>query len=431
MVTEIKKIKQSGKAAVSAFIGTDFRFNKAVQNAEVVSFDVFDTLIFRKVKRPADILVQISGADSQFVEKRMQAEQEARSGSAKEDVTISDIYERLAPEYGKETAEQLKQNEIKAELNAIYANPAGSRFFRYLLKKGKRIVITTDMYLPAKVIENMLKKCGYRGYERIFISGECGLSKRSGNLFHKVIKETGTSNIVHIGDHIVSDYLKPKEMGIAALLYKGEAGKKDENKIRVFARNKAEIEADCLKWAKKIEKDFRPELVVFIAKSGFLFAKPLAEYFDCPMVDITVSRPGNGGKDAIRKLVPKMPQKLLFALLRSKANYGYQEENSEREVHTGERFDLLDWENYRNILIVDDSTDTGYSLLAAKEAVQKVAPDSDVRTASYCVIDISKKRVSVDYGRYRNTIVVSATSRYSKEYDAFVTDLGNWKQEHI
>ena len=80
------------------------------------------------------------------------------------------------------------------------------------------------------------------------------------------------------------------------------------------------------------------------------------------------------------------------------------------------------------ILIVDDSTDTGYSLLAAKEAVQKIAVDSDVRTASYCVIDISKKRVAVDYGRYRNTIVVTATSRYSKEYTAFVEALEEWKR---
>ena len=82
----------------------------------------------------------------------------------------------------------------------------------------------------------------------------------------------------------------------------------------------------------------------------------------------------------------------------------------------------------KKILIVDDSTDTGYSLLAAKEAVRKAAKDSDVRTASYCVIDISQKRVAVDYGRYRNTIVVSATSRYSDEYEDFLKLLVLWEK---
>ncbi len=413
---------------MSGLIGTGFRYDEVIQKADVVSFDVFDTLVFRKVKQPSDVFAIAAKDDPDFPERRMQAEREARKNAAKEDVTLAEIYGRLTAIYGEEKTERLRQDEIKAELDTVYANPSGLRFFRYLIKKGKRIVITTDMYLPGDVIEAILQKCGYRGYEKLFVSSEYGLSKRSGHLFTEVRKETGAVNPVHIGDHIVSDYKKPKEMGIAAFLYKGEAGKKDEGRIRVFARDKAEIEADCRKWAKRIEKSFRPDLVVFIAKSGFLFAQPMAEYFDCPMVDITVSRPGNGGKDVIRKLVPKIPQKLLFALLRSKANYGYQEENREREVHTGERFDQLDWGKYGNILIVDDSTDTGYSLLAAKEAVQKIAADSDVRTASYCVIDISKKRVAVDFGRYRNTIVVTATSRYSEEYAAFVEALEEWKK---
>ena len=429
-LSEIKRIKQTGRMVVSGLIGTGFRYNEVIQKADVVSFDVFDTLVFRKVKQPSEVFAIAASEDPDFPERRMLAEREVRQNSKKEDVTLEEIYKKLIAIYGEEKAEQLKQDELRTELETIYANPAGLRFFRYLLKKGKRIVITTDMYLPRDVIEAILQKCGYQGYERLFVSSEYGVSKRSGRLFSEVLKETGAKKLVHIGDHIVSDFLKPRKMGIEAYLYKGKAGKKDENRIRVFARDKAEIEADCRRWAKKIEKSFRPDLIVFIAKSGFLFAQPLAEQFGCPMVDITVSRPGNSGKDVIRKLVPKMPQKLLFALLRSKANYGYQEENSDREVYTGERFDQLDWKKYRNILIVDDSTDTGYSLLAAKEAVQKVAPDSDVRTASYCVIDISKKRVSVDYGRYRNTIVVSATSRYSREYDMFVKDLEEWKSAY-
>ena len=81
------------------------------------------------------------------------------------------------------------------------------------------------------------------------------------------------------------------------------------------------------------------------------------------------------------------------------------------------------------ILIVDDSTDTGWSLVAVKNELRKRAVSAEIRTASYCVIDFSKNRVDVEYSRYRNTIVVTATSRYSKENGEFMKELNSWIKE--
>lgn len=416
-------LKDLAKTSLNSYFGRNFHFCSPALAAEVISFDVFDTLIFRTVGKPEKIFDLIVPEDGEFKKVRMQAEHKVRSLSTAEDITLDEIYAVVAEHYGNDRAEELKQREIQQEMQQTYANPEALWFYRYLQGLGKRIVITSDMYLPTEVVERILEKAGYRGYERIYVSGECGLSKRSGNLYRRMIRDCRTKNILHIGDHAVSDYYRAKEAGIRAFLYHRE------DKIRVFAKNRYEVEQDCKKWAKRIGKEYKPDLIVFIAKSGFLFAKPMAEVFGCEMVDIRVSRPGNDGKDKVRKLVPKMPQWLLFALLKSKAAYGYQESNSEREVETGERFEKMDWGKYRKILIVDDSTDTGFSLLAAKEAVSKAAPNSEVRTASYCVIDISRKRVGVDYGRYRNTIVVTATSRYSEEYKGFVSDLERWIKE--
>lgn len=200
-------------------------------------------------------------------------------------------------------------------------------------------------------------------------------------------------------------------------------------KVRVFAKSKSEVEADCRIWAEEIGKEYSPDLIVFIAKSGFLFARPMAEFFNCPMVDISVNRPGNDKKDVIKKIIPKIPQWLLFLLLKSKANYSYNEENSDREVKLSERFKSLDWAQYKRILVVDDSTDTGWSLVAVKNELKKRAFDAEIRTASYCVIDLSKNRVDVEYCRYKNTIVVTATSRYSKENGEFNKSLDSWQLE--
>lgn len=204
-------------------------------------------------------------------------------------------------------------------------------------------------------------------------------------------------------------------------------GAEVKDKPQVFFKSRQEVEKDCKEWAKEIERDFKPDIIVFIAKSGFLFALPLAEYFGCPMADITVSRPGNNGKDIIRRLVPSIPGWLLKMLLRSKANYSYQERNSGREVQISGRFGRVDWEKYKRILIVDDSTDTGWSMITARDAVIRAAGDADVKTLSYCCIDISEKRIQVDYARYKNTIIISAASRYSKEYAGFIDSLDNWK----
>ena len=200
--------------------------------------------------------------------------------------------------------------------------------------------------------------------------------------------------------------------------------------IKVLFKRKELIENDCRLWAYEINKSYSSDLIVFIAKSGFLFAKPMAEYFGCPMVDIKVSRPGNDGKDLIRRIIPRLPKWLLAALLKSKVNYGYQEKNKERDIVLSESFNNVCWERYHKVLIVDDSTDTGWSLIAAKKEIAKKAMDCDIRTASYCVLDYSKSRVSVDFYRYENTIVVTATSRYSNQYKDFVNEFNTWVLTH-
>lgn len=198
-------------------------------------------------------------------------------------------------------------------------------------------------------------------------------------------------------------------------------------KIKVIWKDSSEVAKDCAAWAQDIRQVFQPDAIVFLEKSGWIFAKPLAEALNCLVYSLRVSRPGNDVKDDIKKKVPWVPKFALALVLSSKAMYGYNEENSEREVTEDACFDKEALSKCKNILVVDDSVDTGWSVLAAKNRIQEVAPEANVKIASYCVIDCSLSRVSVDFQRYRNTIVMSATSRYSKEHQAFLNDLTKWK----
>lgn len=67
----------------------------------------------------------------------------------------------------------------------------------------------------------MLQNCGYNldgvnGY----VSSEYALTKRTGNLFKKVLEIEGVkaNEVLHIGDNLRSDWFRPKLMGMKSVL---------------------------------------------------------------------------------------------------------------------------------------------------------------------------------------------------------------------
>lgn len=199
------------------------------------------------------------------------------------------------------------------------------------------------------------------------------------------------------------------------------------NRVRVFFRPKATIQNDCRLWARRIGESYAPDLVVFLAKSGYLFARPIADELGLPLAEVSVSRPDNGMKDAIRRRTPWLPRWLLALALGSGAGYKAHEEHPNREMVVSERLRALELSRFHKLLVVDDSIDTGWSMLRVLEYLKGRAPESEVRVAGYCVIDMSEARVTCDYSRYRNTIVVTATSRFSPEYQGFLDEYSDWR----
>ena len=173
---------------------------------DVVSFDVFDTLIFRPFALPTDLfyLIEAKTECFNFSELRSRAEQISRAKTKKPnfEVDIYDIYgelSRLCP-LKKEDAEI----EIKLEKEVCYANPYMKRVFDILKSKGQKTVVTSDMYLPKSVIEEILNKNGFFPFDAYYISCECGFNKGSGKLF-ELVKKDFQGKIVHVGDSLEAD----------------------------------------------------------------------------------------------------------------------------------------------------------------------------------------------------------------------------------
>ncbi len=191
---------------------------------DVVSFDIFDTLVLRRCDQPADVFDAVGqklGRDD-FRRIRTEAEKTARQIAMRErgtlEVSIRDIYGVLEKEYGI-PAEEGIDTEFQTELEYCFANPELLDVFQSLRQKGRTVVIVSDMYLPHGMMERLLEHVGYTGYEKLYVSCDYGRSKGDGSLFRLVQSEYRGRNIVHIGDNERSDVENARRCGIDSVLY--------------------------------------------------------------------------------------------------------------------------------------------------------------------------------------------------------------------
>lgn len=192
---------------------------------DVISFDIFDTLIFRPFSEPTDLFFFLGERTGilDFKRLRMQAEAEARVQKYKEEkhyeIKLSDIWSRLENEIGV-TKEQGMQMEQALEMEFCYANPFMQQVFTQLREHGKRIVITSDMYLSKAFLSELLQKNGYGGYEELYVSCEYEKSKADGSLY-EVVKRAypDTDSMIHVGDNPVSDVKNAKKHGFEVFYY--------------------------------------------------------------------------------------------------------------------------------------------------------------------------------------------------------------------
>lgn len=194
------------------------------KNYKVISFDIFDTLIQRKVDVPSDIFYLagknvLGNVDAEnFRKARINAEKLARIEAKKKDVTIRDIYDYLHEYDWCKT--KLMENEINEEIANCMPLDKRISFAKELKNHGKVIVLTSDMYLPEKVISKMLRKCGVDFYDALYISNEYNMCKLDGSLFNVILKEWGVSQteIIHFGDSFRADIVGAKNAGILGVL---------------------------------------------------------------------------------------------------------------------------------------------------------------------------------------------------------------------
>lgn len=192
---------------------------RLIESSEVISFDIFDTLLLRPYLSPKDLFLHIEKEHNLegFFKARILAEKKARKANLYvDDITIDHIYENISSKF-----KEIKQIELDWEYKVLHQNPEFKLIWDYAQNKNKKIIVISDMYLPSSFLEKLLKKNGFEKYEKLYVSSEYGETKKTGKLFKIAISELNinANKIVHFGDNKVGDYKKPKEIGIKCLLY--------------------------------------------------------------------------------------------------------------------------------------------------------------------------------------------------------------------
>lgn len=197
-----------------------------IESFDYVSFDLFDTLIFRAFSKPSGVFKYVEYLYNKkyqrnmkdFCLKRKTAEKKARKRKNWEEINLDEIYDELT--YSDETKNILKDLEIQVEINCCIPNTEMINLAWECHDRNQKVIITTDMYLPRECIERIIKKCHIPA-NFIFISGEVKKTKIQGELFGYILNTLAISanQIIHIGDNEKSDFQNPLQYQIKSVQY--------------------------------------------------------------------------------------------------------------------------------------------------------------------------------------------------------------------
>lgn len=174
-----------------------------IEENDIISFDIFDTLLVRKTLIPEDVfeLVEEHIGKRNYAEVRKKAERELIHPN------IYDIYKYIQTEFhwDSDTTDMVLETELRIEKKVTAPRAEIVELLRHAIQLGKRVVLTSDMYLPESVLKELLAYHQIKGFDMLFISCDQKKGKLDG-LYEKLINlRIDNEKILHIGNDIQCD----------------------------------------------------------------------------------------------------------------------------------------------------------------------------------------------------------------------------------
>ncbi len=259
---------------------------------EVISFDIFDTLLERKVFNPINIfhLMSFELEDKYNIQNfnfsyiRKLAEKNAidkNKINGVEEVNFDEIYQEVAllTDFPNDLIEEIKELEISLEGQYLIPKEKGLELFNQAKIENKNIILISDTYFDKKTIQLFLKNNKYFVEDNcIFLSSELRLKKQNGKIYDLIFQNIDKKNkVLHVGDNYEADIINGKKYGLDTKYEKSRKEKYIESKFykEIFYSTKdiAHFNHDffhgMIAFEKNIERDNFLETTEDLARFGF------------------------------------------------------------------------------------------------------------------------------------------------------------------
>jgi len=192
---------------------------------DLLSLDVFDTLVFRRVARPTDVFFLLadtlrdsgalwpSSSRESFVRERVEAERRARDRVPSREVTLAKIWAEFPRGYVRGIDPAVCAGlELEVERRLIAPHADVLALVDHARASGLKVALVSDMYLGADAIRAL------SGIDADWVIASCehAVSKYHG-LHRVLLSKSGVApaRVLHVGDHELADVEGPKAFQIA------------------------------------------------------------------------------------------------------------------------------------------------------------------------------------------------------------------------
>ncbi|QKG24743.1 HAD family hydrolase [Actinomadura verrucosospora] len=204
----------------------------------VLSLDIFDTVLWRRVPRPTDAFALLAArlreeglcpawvTDATLRRMRIGAEERARRSrdTLGTEVSLFDIWRAMPEElFGSAELDRLVAAEVALEREITVVDLDVAEVVKAARKQDIDVVLVSDTYFTQDQLAHLLDRPELGPMEdvRIFRSNQHGTDKASG-LWEIVLRDLGRSpeQIVHVGDNEVADDEVPAGLGVRTVHYR-------------------------------------------------------------------------------------------------------------------------------------------------------------------------------------------------------------------
>jgi len=263
-------------------------FQQQLSSWSVVTFDFFDTLVWRK-KPEVDIIVEcvteVLGASidhNRFLllkdESETQLRQAAQGDLSDKETNIFDIYrdvfEKLKLSNIDELVIKFCKRLINIESDNLVLHIGVHNVFERLEILNKHIIIVSDTVYDHRAFEVFISKLSLDiSLSNCYLSCVEKVNKYTGNLFKKLTKalQKDPNQFLHIGDNRYSDVIMAKECKLDAILFSPTLSIEEYRTLYDFGFSY--LAPVLVNFIQEVDIKTSSNQLVFLGRDGYLMYK--------------------------------------------------------------------------------------------------------------------------------------------------------------